>query len=805
MSLKNKFEDLVAILVLFLIMMIFFGRVMFGDKLIQSDIIQFKGMSSEISEIQHEENNRTIHWTNSMFSGMPTYLISDAIFLKNNITQSTNHIIRYFLPGPAGILFIAFVCFYILARSLSISKWLSVIGSFAFGAGSFVIISLIAGHNSKINAYAYAPLILAGIVLLFKKKHWAGLFCLAFGLSAQLAANHYQITFYTFIICLCLFLSECFYFYKKNGSKQLIKPVLFSVLAVILALGVNYNKLMTTFQHAKYTTRGGKTELAKQSDQKEKGGLDFDYATQWSYEKLESLTLLIPNFMGGASTEELGDKSNWKDQRQIPQNLRNAPPTYWGSMPFTAGPVYVGAVLVGLFFFSLFILKGRYKWWAVISTLLLLLLAWGKHSAIYELFFNHFPFFNKFRTPMMALLMMSLLIPLIGIHGTHVFIKENTRKKLSVYIGFGTVLAIIILFGFLCSGLYDYSGAVDSQLRQGGFTNQLMKLLKQDRAEMLKGDAFRSLLFVFFTGLTLYFYLINKIRIQLAIICISILAFTDLYLVDKRYIGKDNFESKEAYEQRFTASEIDLAIQKDSSKFYRVFDLSAGNPFADASTSNQHFSIGGYHAAKLQRYQDLIDFQLSNLNRNVLNMLNTKYIIGPTEQGSIGIQKNREALGNAWFIDYIQFVNSDLEAMQQLTSTIVSDTVLISNKHRQSLGNVENLNSKNGSISLAEYDPEKMTYSVSISEGEQFAVFSEIYYLQENGDGWHAYLNGNEIPIYRVNYTLRGVQLPEGDHQLVFQYKHTQFDKREMVSKVFSALLLIAGIGFLRERYLQEK
>ena len=807
MNLNEKLGDLAALFVLFLVMLAFFGRLLTGDQLIQSDIIQFKGMSSEIREIQQQENtNETIHWTNAMFSGMPTYLISDAVFLKNNIAQSINHLVRYFLPGPAGILFIAFVCFYILSRSLSISKWLSAIGAFSFGAGSFVIISLIAGHNSKINAYAYAPLILAGIVLLFRRKTWAGVFCLAFGLAAQLAANHYQITFYTFLICLCLFISEAVHFYKNNTVKELLKPVAYSVLAIILAIGVNFNKLATTFNHAEYTTRGAKSELASvDENNQEKGGLSYDYATQWSYEPLESFTLLIPNFMGGASTEELGEKSNWSDQAQIPQSLREAPPTYWGEMPFTSGPVYLGAVLFALFVVSLFLLNGRWKWWAIASSLLMLFLAWGEHSFVYELFFNSFPFFNKFRTPMMALLMLSLIIPLVGIQGISDYLEKNIQNKQPIIYGIGIIAAVTIVFGFLATGFYNFSGAVDNQLQQGGFPNQLIDLLKQDRAEMLRGDALRSLVFILLTGLALYLYKIDKIRLQMAFIALSLLAFTDLFFVNKRYLSKDNFESKEAHEQRFQPSEIDLAIQKDTTEFYRVLNMTTGNPFSDAGTSNQHYSIGGYHAAKLQRYQDLIDYQLSDVNREVLHMLNTKYVIGPTKDGQIGYRINEDALGNAWFVQDIVFGDNDREIMDSLSTINVSEQAILPAEVKNELKISESLNPSNSSIALNDYHPEKMTYDVRVENGNQFAVFSEIYYLQEDDDGWHAYLNGREIPIYRTNYLLRGVQLPEGNHELVFQYEHDSFSKRAMVSKVFSALLLLAGIGFLRERYLQEK
>lgn len=801
MKLNGKLENLIALIALFLIMMLFFGRIVFGDRLIQSDIVQYRGMASEIDQVKEADDGRIIHWTNSMFSGMPTYMITDALFLHNNVGQFVNHAVRQIFPGPAGISMIALICFFILCRSLSINKWLSIIGAFAFLGGSFVIQSLVAGHNSKINAYAYAPLILAGIIYIFRKRPWEGVFCLAFGLTAQIAANHLQITFYTFLICSCLFISELIHQYKKRDLNSLLQPAVYSVLAVIIALGVNYNKLTTIYKYSKHTTRGGQSELVQQSNaEKKSGGLDYEYATQWSYKPIESFTLLIPNFMGGASSEELGEKSHWSDQNQIPPNLRNAPPTYWGQMPFTSGPVYLGAVICALFLFSFFIVKGKNKWWVFIACIIMLLLSWGKFSPFYKMFFYNFPFFDKFRTPMMSLLMLSLLFPMFGILGIDRFLKKKSDQK-TVINSFGIILGIIVLFGFLGSAMYGFSGAVDEQLKASGFTRDLLNLLKKDRAMLLRNDAFRSLLFIVASGAAFYYFLKKKLKVQFFVGALALLVFLDLYFVDKRYLSSENFESKAAFESRFTSpSQIDKVIQEDSTHF-RVYNL-VGNPFAEANTSKYHYSIGGYHAAKLQSYNELIDHQLMNNNRNVLNMLNAKYYIGQGEDGSIGFQENDQALGNAWFVDSLMVAKSANEEMQLIGERNLKNVAIVRNqKIRKS-----EWDASKAEISLTSYDPEKLVYqAVNNSRARQFAVFSEIYYIQDDGDGWHAFIDGRKVPMFRVNYLLRGIDVPPGEHEIVFQYRHSAFAKRAMVSKFFSAILLLSAIGLLYQEFFKKK
>ena len=797
MKMSEKWQDALAIAVLFCIMILFFGRLVFGEVLIQSDIIQYKGMSAEIQQ-QKEATGHYIHWTNSMFGGMPTYLMNDGIFMSNNIAHFTNHVIRTVLPGSAGILFIGLVCAFIFAQSLKINRWLSVMAAFGFSLGSFVVISMVAGHNSKINAYAWAPLILAGIVYCFRNKPWLGIFSIAFGLAAQLSANHLQITFYTFIVALCLFASELFF--TNRAHKNILNPILFSVFGVIIALGVNFNQLATIYKYSKSTTRGGNSVLAQETSS---DGLDYDYATQWSYQPLESFTLAIPNFMGGSSSEHLGQRSQWANEQQLPKSLRENPPTYWGQMPFTGGPVYIGAVYLALFFFALFILPNRQKWWAVIAACILLLLSWGKYSFLYNGFFHFFPLFNKFRTPMMALLLLGPLIPIIGCLGLDKYMKQNRFEQRPIFIGFGITIGLIILFGFLLSGGYSFTGAVDAQLENAGFTTQLLKKLRIDRAMLLREDAIRSLLFVLSLFAALYFFAKGKMQNSLFLALVGLVAFLDLYTVNKRYLKDENFESKEQYAQRFAPNAVDEAILKDNGT-YRVFNLAGGNPFAEATTSNHHFSIGGYHAAKLQSYQDVIDAHLSKNNQNVLNALNTKYYIGRDSEGNLGYQENDVAHGNAWFVNNIISKSSKQEELEAIGDEDLKTTAILSSQEQ--MPRTTSFDASKGSIELTKYSPENMEYNATVEgNSSQFAVFSEIYYHQKDGDGWQAFINGRQVPLYRTDFLLRGIEIPPGKHVVEMKYSHAAFAKRGWVSKLFSAFLLLCGILYMKEEFIDKR
>ncbi len=797
MKLEGRILDFTAIALFVISTILFFNPLFSGKVLVQSDIQQHEGMAKEIKDYQEKEH-QTIHWTNSMFGGMPTYLLTDSMFRSQNLPQFINYTIRKWFPGVSAIFLIGLICYYILMRSLLINQWLGILASFVFASGTFVISSLIAGHTSKINAYAYAPLILAGLIYIFRKKPLAGIFLLAMGLGAQIAVNHLQITFYTFLICLVFFISA-YIKWVKEESKAWWKPLVFASIGVALALGVNFNKLTTIYNHSAYTIRGDKSELAaNDANQSKATDADYQYATQWSYGTLETNTLLIPNFMGGSSSEHLGDKSHLYNQSQLPLSFRENPPTYWGKMPGTSAPVYLGAVLFTCLFLGFFLTKNSQKWWIIIASVLMIFLAWGKYSGIYNLFYHYFPFFDKFRTPMMALLMLGLTIPILAFLGLDELTKStNQLSKKSLYTSFGIPFIWVVLFGLLGGLLYSFSGAVDAQLTSMGLPNNLLSLLKQDRKMLLRNDSWRSLFFIVTTALLLYQFWNKKLKLRFFFIGLAVLLFLDLFMVNKRYLTAKSYETKSNYEQVFQPNTVDMEIKSDPSLYYRVFNLTR-NPFSDAITSYNHKSIGGYHAAKLQRYQDLIERKLSEQDEASINMLNTKYYIGSSQEGQLSYQKNENAMGNAWFVPNVYKANDAKDAFEQLSKKDIRKNAIVEEtegKFPDITTSVDSL--VDAQINLTAYHPEHLEFESTQNSGQpQFAVFSDIYYLQSDGDGWHAYVDGTEVPLFKTNYVLRGIEVPTGTHNIEFRYVKKAFNSRTGISRLFSGLILLFGIWY---------
>lgn len=803
---RGKLQDLLIISLFFLVTFIFFAPLFSGKVLVQSDIQQHQGMAHEVEQYQKTEG-KIVHWTNTMFSGMPTYLITDAIFRSQNLPQFVNYTIRKILPGVSALFFIGLVCYFIFMRAMQINRWLSAIGSFAFMAGSFVVVSLIAGHTSKINAYAYAPLILAGLVYIFRKRYWAGVFCLAYGLGAQIAVNHLQITFYTFLISL-IFVVVYSIKILREEPKKLWQPLMLAALGVFLGLGVNYNKLVTIYKHSHYTIRGGQSELVDQQQEDKAQSADYDYATQWSYGHLETNTLIIPNFVGGASSEHLGKKSHWYNQQQLPLSLRENPPTYWGKLPFTSAPVYIGVVALALFAFGFAYSSNEMKWWASIASLLMIALAWGKYSFVYDLFYHYFPFFDKFRTPMMALLMLGITIPALGLSGVdHALTEKKGMQSKWGQLSFGIPLIYILVFGLLFVGFYSFSGAVDQQLLQAGLPKKLLDLLKDDRKMLLRQDTLRSLLFGLATAASfLFLYLKQKISSIQLIALIALLVFLDLFLVDKRYLNQKSYESETNYEAAFKPNEVERQILKDNTMYYRILNLNR-NPFNDAITSYNFKSIGGYHAAKLQRYQDLIEYKLSKNDMPTLNMLNTKYIMQPDKEGRLTYMQNDQALGNAWFVDKVVIGQDAQDSFKQLGQINVANTAVVEPNHGLKPAMPEISDSTlQRSIKLSSYNPEYLTYASNVSgTSHQFAVFSDIFYQHNDGDGWRAFIDGQEVPVFQTNYVLRGIEIPAGQHTIDFKYIEKAFDSRTWVSRLFSGLILICGIGYFAQEALNNR
>lgn len=786
--LNSKAVHLIAIAIMFVLPMIYGSAAFDGKKLFQNDIIQAAGGSSEYREY-YEKDGEPILWTNQSFSGMPTYQLG--LSHRGNIGFYINSFLRK-INNPLSLIWICSFSMYIILVLFKVEPIIALICSLGFGFSTFNLISIEAGHNAKINALAYFPGVLGGVLIAYRKKLWLGLAVTALFLNVHLKANHFQITYYLIFAIFFFVLFQLYDDYKKKEMPKFFKTSILLIVAALLAAAPNVSRIWTTYEYAEETIRGGNSELTKPDADKRSTGLDKEYAMSWSYGIMESFTMVIPYFNGGSSQEELDKNSNLAQAGINRQVLKNAP-TYWGDQPFTSGPVYLGAVFFFLFVMAMMMLKGPIKWWIVAYSLFALMLAWGKNfSVITDFFFYNVPMFNKFRTPMMFLSVLQFTIPLAGALVLQKISEEKDKKQLGkkILYGAGISLGLIFVFGIVFSGMYDFQGVNDQRLESAGWP---MDLLEKDRASMMRSDSFRSIIFIAIAGALLYLYTLDRIKLQIALLGLGLVAVVDLWGVGKRYVNDDNFESIRKQEQLKVPTAIDQEILKDKDEHFRVFNLTK-SPFNDGITSFHHKSIGGYHAAKLFRYQELIERQLSKNNIRVLNMLNTKYYILPGQQGGRAqLRPNPSALGNAWFVQDVLPVDNADDEMNSLDTLNTANYAVMDTRYAPYLQG-SNLGYNAGDkIELIEYHPDRMVYKANVSTDFAFAVFSEIYYEGGNND-WKSSLDGETYDHIRVNYLLRGMKIPKGEHEIVFEFKPKSWAIGNKVS-IAGSFILVAFVG----------
>ncbi|MCE2788903.1 MAG: YfhO family protein [Saprospiraceae bacterium] len=788
--------------ILIVIVNVFYFFPQFEGKVIkQGDIIQHVGMSKEAVDYRAKTGEEAL-WTNSMFGGMPTYQIS--LRNKNNMLQYAERALTLFFERPAGYFIAGMLGFYVLLLLLGTSPWMSLLGAFLFGFTTNNFTLFEAGHNSKLMAIMTSAPVIAGVLLVFKEKYLIGaaVFGIAFGINV--GANHPQMTYYLGICLGLLYVMQFADAIRNQKLPAFAKATGILVLMAILALGASAAKLWTTYEYTKDTMRGGQVLNAPVSDttgradaadsgQKSSGGLQWDYAMQWSNGTGDVLATFIPKAVGGGSQEWLGPKD--PVVKAIGQNQSIQLPTYFGSLPFTSGPAYFGAVALFLFVFGLFVVRGTLKWWMLASVVLTVLMSMGKHfSVLNSLLFDYFPMMNKFRAPSSILSITAIFIPLLGILALSEVVRSSNRETFLKPLYYTTgILGGLALMAWLTGGMWtDFTGAADAQLEQ------FAGVMKEQRADMLSSSAFRSLMLVSLSALALYLYLKKSVSSSVLIASVSVLGLFDLVQIGKGYLDKRDFVTKTAYKNEFTPRPVDQQILEDKDPDFRVFDMTI-NTFNSASTSYYHKTIGGYHPAKLQRYQDIVDRHIANNNMAVFNMLNTKYFILPGQDGTPTVQRNPAALGNAWFVNQIKMVPDANAEIDSLTGLDAAGNVII---HKEFSEYVKGMNpSKNGTISLTSYTPNKLDYQYE-TQGEQFAIFSEIYYGP--GKGWQAYLDGKPVEHIRVNYLLRGMRLPSGKHQVTFEFKPDAYYTGEKVSLICSVsllgLLLLAGFKTMSVR-----
>lgn len=801
-SIKKK--ALTHFLVLFaglVITLVYFKPMLDGKVINQGDMAQVHGMRTEVDHYR-EQFGDNILWTNSMFGGMPTYLLSAP---RPNAIVSVNRLYTWYSSAP-GILFAAFVGFYILTQILKANPILGGIMAFAYAYSSYNLIILDVGHITKAIAIAHIPLIVGATILTFRKKYLLGGLFFTLGLSLQLVVGHYQITYYTAFIIFFIVVAQFVKALQQKAIPNFAKAGSAILLASFLALLPNFF-ISVVYEYSKDTIRGPREQLTDQVEQgKTDSGLDKDYINNWSYGKAETFTIFIPNFHGGASNENLGDGSNTYEELKnhgVPnakQMVKNMP-TYWGTQPNTAGPVYFGAIVVFLFVLGLFIIKSEMKWWIIAATILSILLSWGKNfESFTDLFIYHFPFYNKFRTVSMTLVIAQFTFPMMALLTFDKILKffqnpeksdlteANLLKKLKIAAGITGGFALIFV---LAPGMFfNFNAEVDNQLLQGGWPDWLVGALQKDRANMLRMDALRSAFFALATAGLIWALMKKKLQLKVILGILAVLMLIDLWQVDKRYLNNDDFVKENVFKHPVQPTQADLAIMQDKS-YYRVFNLT-GNPVNDALTSYFHKSVGGYHPAKLGRYQDLIEHHLMNQNPKVLDMLNTKYIIGKAQNGQVVHQPRPTACGNVWFVDEYKMVPNAKAEIEALKDFEPLKTVIIDERYKNQVSGKKF--SKSGEIKLTKYHPDIMTYE-SNSSSEQLAVFSEIYY--NSGKGWNAYIDGNKVEHMRVDYVLRGLVIPKGKHKIEFKFEPNLYETSKIVELSSSIIILLAFIGVL--------
>ena len=793
MNFKKIIPHIVSLSLFVVVALMYFNPVLKGKKISQSDITQHIGMAKEVNDFRKATGEEP-YWAESAFSGMPTYPIGT--YFPNDYITSLDRLIR-FLPRPADYLFLYFFSFYILLLAFKVDWKIAIVGSLAFGFSTYLIIIFGAGHNSKAHAIAYMPLVLAGIIFIFKKRYLLGFIVTSIATALEIKANHPQMTYYLLFAILILCVVELIEAIKKNKIKQFITQSSIIIVAMLLAVGVNSSRLLATKEYADVSTRG-KTALTINPDGTKKEvttGLSKEYITQFSYGKAETFNLFVPRYMGGGTVESLDRNSNTYQYVSSIAGSKQADGftkqvyTYWGDQLIVEAPAYIGAVMLFLFFLGVFILKGKYKYWLVASSVFAILMSWGKNfQFLTDFFIDYIPLYNKFRAVSSFQVIAELCIPLLGFLAVREFFFSKTDKeqkqialKKALYSSVG-----LIVIGLL----YALSFSTFDGIRDTSYSEYegLLDAVKADRLSMLYSDSFRSILLIGVGFVVLWLFLKQQLKYPTSIIAFAVLILFDLVQVNLRYVNADDFKEARAIDKPFKASTADLQILKDKSH-YRVANFST-DPFQDGRTSYFHKSIGGYHAAKVGRYQDLIEFQLSKQNMQVYNMLNVKYFIIPGDDGEEVAQQNPDANGNAWFVKNIKYVKTADQEIRALDSTLTKSTVVVNENNIHKKINFSTEVDSLAYIKLTEYSLNSLTYDTS-SNKDEFAVFSEIYYKH----GWNAYLDGVKQPHTNVNYILRGMEIPKGEHIIKFKFEPSVIKTGSTISLISYALMLLIPLS----------
>lgn len=759
---KDYLTHLICLITLAIISVTYFYPVLSNKSIQQSDISQFKGMSKQI--VDHRESfNEEPYWLDNAFLGMPSYQVSAKY--PFDLLYYIDQTIR-FLPRPADYLFLYLMSFYFLIISLKINYRYALFGAIAFGFSTYLIIILGVGHNTKALALGYLPLIIAGFLMVLREKYLKGFLISSLFLGLQVHANHYQMTYYTLIILLVMVLVYYYDFIKLKEIKKIYKSFIVFVSVGLLALLMNSPSLLATKEYSEFSTRS-KSDITINADGSAKeslSGLDKEYITEYSYGILESFNLIFPRFMGGGSSERIREDSKLMnfirslDANQA-QQVYQYSKVYWGNQPIVAAPAYIGISIFFIFLLSVLLVNDLNRKWILIAILISLILSWGKNfSFLTDLMIDYFPLYDKFRAVSSIQIIIEFCIPLFAVIGLSKFFSNNTNdiqklnslKYVSVFL-----VSLILIFYFFGTSILDFK----SDFEIFSQYPEILNLLIEERQFVFEIDVLRSLIIVVCCSITFYLFLKNILKKDLTFIILTVIIIFDLWSVDKNYVNSDQFVKKSLVEIPFQKTIADKAILEDSSDF-RVFEPMGG--FSNARTSYFHKSIAGYHAAKPKRIQNLYDFYISKNSFDILDMLNVKYIIQNSEDNPLGVTRNPNNLGNAWFIKNVINVENSNDELLELKNINLKNTCL--SQDSEIINTSFQLNDIN-EIKLVSRRANQLTYS-SKTDSNQFAVFSEAFYK----NGWQAYIDNKPVNHYKVNYLLRGMEVPEGIHEIKFEF-----------------------------------
>ncbi|WP_340111696.1 YfhO family protein [Maribellus mangrovi] len=839
--LKSLVPHVIAVLAMIIVSSVYFYPAWEGKTLQGEDVVGGYGKGREARDFKKYEDE-TVIWNGSIFSGMPEYV--HAKYKGASALKKVFYLpMRFGMPREVASIFWYMLGFYILLVAVGISPQFAAGGAMAFALGSYNIIIILAGHYMKVYTLALIPPTLAGIILIFRGKYRWGLILTSFFLAMQITMAHVQMMYYFFIALLVFGIVELVFQIREKTLNQFSKTVLVLLAAAVLGIAPNYSRLINYYMFNDYTIRGSSELTIGNEEVKTNKGLDKDYINMWSSGVDEAMMVIVPNVKGGSTASIAQDRDLLNSiPRQYRQTLGSFN-QYWGNQPFSGGPNYLGIVFVFLFVLGIFLIKDRLKLAVLIPVILFLLLAMGGNFSFFtDLWIDYFPMYNKFRAPVSILSITAILLSFYALYSTYqISTNENVlarktevpgiKSKQPVYMLVAAGFLVFLLINIAFPNLFNsYISDVErnqiaqwqSQANAGNQVDQIINELIAFRIGVFRADLWRAFIFVILLTVTLYFFARKKLSKQVFWGIIVLLALVDFWGVGRRYVGLDQFHKNSLVKETYALSDNDRQIYQQemnvhpdiqeklteyTARFnpanaeekaallthvinkytnYRVFNI-AGSPFQENVTSNAHKSIGGYHPVKLRRYQDMIEHHIGKMHMPVLNMLNAKYFI---TQG--GVQNNPAAMGNAWFVDSVKWVDNANDEILALNDIDVSKTAVIRTKNKDKLAPVSVDGQTNGSIALEDYSPDKMVYS-SASDKDGLAVFSEIYYPD-----WKAFIDGDEAEIYQVNYVLRGVEIPQGDHKIEFVFHPGHYYTSNTISQIaFYLMLLIVGLSVL--------